>query len=272
MNLSWKRALYGSLTALLLGTTACASRAEPDAATPAQAAVGADAPEAAHLNLIRQALAKVALRADQKQQVDQLAAEAAARHAPIQQARQALANALADQVQAGAIDRTTLKPRLDALQQAVEQSRPADRAALVTLHNLLDSTQRNQFVDALEAQFRGRASEGRGMQMHKWASDLNLSEQQRQQLQAAMRTEFQGKGGGGRGEWRGQAEKGKKLFESFRQDQFTIDSTFAVAPNRVERGATRFVDLAEAAVPILTPEQRAIAAQKLRALSTAAGQ
>src|SRR5262252_10064082 len=166
MNVSWKRALYGSLTALLLGTTACASRAEPDAATPAQAAVGAEAPEVAHVNLIRQALAKVSLRADQQQQIDQLAAQAAIRHAPIQQARQALAGALADQVQAGAVDRTALKPRLDALQLAIEQSRPADRVALLALHHLLDPAQRNQFVDALEAQFRGRPHEARGVQMH----------------------------------------------------------------------------------------------------------
>jgi Spy/CpxP family protein refolding chaperone len=244
---------------------ACASRAEAEGVTSAQAAAAAvDPPEVAHLHFIREALSKVSLRPDQKQAVDQLTADAAARHAPIQQAREALASALADQVQAGAIDRAALQPKIDALVQAIEQARPAGQTALVRLHDLLDKGQRNQFVDALEAQFHGHHGEGRGMKLRKWATDLNLTDAQRQQIHAAVQAQFQGQGGD-QGHGKVGREGMRKLMESFRQDQFIIDPNASpFTSDKVQHHVDKIVSVAAAALPILTPEQRAIAAQKLR--------
>jgi len=245
--------------------TACASRADSEAASPAQAALNETAPEAGHLHFIRDALSKVTLRPDQKTQVETLVADAQARHATIRQAHQALASALADEVQAGTIDRAALQPQIDALTAAIEQSRPQDQAALARLHDLLDPAQRNQFVDAIEAEFHGGGHhEGRGMMMRKWAADLNLSEQQREQIHAALKAKFQGGQNGEKEHWREARENGKKWLESFRQDQF--NATLPVAPAKIGGGIGKIVDVAEAAVPILTPEQRAIAAQKLRTM------
>jgi len=266
MTRFWSRVARGSVIAISLGMAACASRAEAEGVASAQAAgVAEDPPEVAHLHFIREALSKVSLRPDQKQAVDQLAADAAARHAPIKAARLALVSALADQVQAGAIDRALLKPKVDALVQAIEQSRPAGQASLMKLHDILDKTQRHQFVDALEAEFHGRhgGGEGRGMKLRKWATDLNLSDQQRQQIHAAVKAQFQGQESGN-GHGKGMHEA-RQLLESFRQDQFTIDPNASpFTPDKIEHHVDKIVSLAAAAVPILTPEQRAIAAQKLR--------
>jgi hypothetical protein len=53
------------------------------------------------------------------------------------------------------------------------------------------------------------------------------------------------------------------MLESFRQDQFTPPAV-AFGPDKVERGVGRMIDFADAALPTLTAEQRAVAAQKIR--------
>jgi hypothetical protein len=61
-------------------------------------------------------------------------------------------------------------------------------------------------------------------------------------------------------------EQGKQLLESFRQDTFAPDPNPAVfSRDRVEHGVAKMIDLAETALPMLTPDQRAIAAAKIRA-------
>jgi hypothetical protein len=216
--------------------------------------------------LIRNALAKVSLRADQKAVVDQLGREAEARHEPILKARTELRGAVADQVANGKIDRAALKPRIDALLQAIEPARAADRVALGRLHDILDKDQRNQFVDAIESQFQERHHDHPGMKRAaRWAADLNLSDQQRDQIRTAMRTKFEGQREAMKGQWRAMHEQKRQMLESFRQDQFTPDPNMAVfGRDKLENGVGKMLDLVETAVPFLTPEQRAVAAQKIR--------
>jgi Spy/CpxP family protein refolding chaperone len=252
-----------------LALTACASSTEGEAAAAAQAGVNQDPPEVAHMNFVREALTKVSLRPDQQPIVDQLGKDAATRHEAIKTARGALRNAIADQVQAGKIDRAALKPQMDALLAAIDQSRPADRAAMVRLHDVLDKNQRNQFVDALEAQFHdhgahaGRPGLGHARQ---WASDLNLTDQQRDQIRTAVRGKFEGQREQMKEQWHAAREQGQKMLESFRQDQFTLDanSPQLFGRDKIAGGVGKMIDFAEAAVPTLTPEQRVIAAQKIR--------
>ena len=252
-----------------LALTACGSSTEGEAAAAAQAGVNQDPPEVAHMNFVREALTKVSLRPDQQPVVEQLGKDAETRHEAIKAARVALCNALADQVQAGKIDRAALKPQLDALLAAIEQSRPADRAAMVRLHDVLDKNQRSQFVDALESQFRDRmhggARPGLG-HARQWATDLNLSDQQRDQIRTAVRSKFEGQREQMKDQWRATREQGHQLLESFRQDQFTLDanSPQLFGRDKIAGGVGKMIDFAEAAVPTLTPDQRAIAAQKIR--------
>jgi Spy/CpxP family protein refolding chaperone len=249
-----------------LALSACGGADAETAGAVAQAGANVDPPEVAHMRFIREALSKVTLRADQKALVEQLGREADARHEPIRNARAALQARLADQVAAGKIDRAALKPQVDALLQAIEQSRAADRVALGRLHDILDKDQRNQFVDAIEDHFRHGRGEHAGMGGAKrWASDLNLSDQQRDQIRASIHSKFQGDRDAMRQQFQTMREQGKAMLESFRQDQFTPDANAPIfGRDKLERGVGKMIDLAEAAIPVLTPEQRAIAAQKIR--------
>jgi Spy/CpxP family protein refolding chaperone len=265
---SFSRWMAWGSVAGALALTACASSTEGEAAAAAQAGVSQDPPEVAHMNFVREALSKVSLRPDQQPVVDQLGKDAETRHQAIKSARQALRNAIADQVQAGKIDRAALKPQMDALLAAIDQSRPADRAAMMRLHDVLDKNQRGQFVDALEAQFHDRAHGGRASIGHarQWASDLNLTDQQRDQIRTAVRSKFEGQREQMKEQWQATREQGRQMLESFRQDQFTLDanSPQLFGRDKIAGGVGKMIDFAEAAVPTLTPEQRVIAAQKIR--------
>jgi hypothetical protein len=254
---------FGSLAAVV-AIAGCASSAEGEAASAANVGMNADPPEVAHMALIRDAISKLSLRADQRTIVDQLGREADARHEPIRVARTALQGALADQVAAGKIDRALLKPQIDALLQAIDQSRAADRVALGRLHDILDKDQRNQFVDAIEDQVKNRIHDRPGVQNAKrWAADLNLTDQQRDQIRASLQARFQGQRDSMKEQMHSMRQQGKQMLESFRQDQFTPDGT-VFGRDKIERGIGRMIDFAETTLPVLTADQRAIAAQKIR--------
>ena len=249
-----------------LSLSACSSGAEAGPAVAAAQGVSEDPTEVAHFGLLREALDKVSLRADQKAQIDQLAAAAKARHEGVRAAHAALRGAIADQILAGKIDRAALKPQIDALLASVDQTRPDDRQALVQLHDLLDAKQRGELVDAVESSFKSRMQEhhGRGGPQ-KWAADLNLTGAQREQIKAAVHDQFQQNGGAMREQWRGAHEQGRRLLQSFREEKFTLDGAAPLfGRDKIEHGVDRMLDLATVALPILTPEQRAIAAQKVR--------
>src|SRR5262249_14970594 len=161
------------------------------------------------------------------------------------------------------IDRAALKPQMDALLGAIDQSRPADRAALVRLHDVLDKNQRNQFVDALEAQFRDGMHGGGGHHagmghMRQWATDLSLTDAQRDQIRTAVRSKFEGQREQMKAQWQATREQGHQMLESFRQDQFALDanSPQIFGRDKIAFGVNKMIDFAEAAVPTLTPDQR----------------
>jgi Spy/CpxP family protein refolding chaperone len=243
---------------------ACSSGAEAGPAVAAAQAGNEDVGGLPHLGMLRDALDKVALRPEQKTEVDQLVAAAKARHEPIRAAHTALRDKLAEQIVAGKIDRAALKPQIDAVLDAVDKSRADDRAAIVRLHDLLDKGQRDQLVSAIESSFRARMHDHKGQGPRQWAADLNLSDQQRDQIRSAMRDQFHRDGEGGREQWRAAHEQGRRLLQSFREDKFTLDGSAMPGRDRMEHGIDRMIELASVAVPILRPEQRAIAAQKIK--------
>jgi Spy/CpxP family protein refolding chaperone len=252
------------LLASSLSVAAC-SGAEAGPAASAGQPASADPVEGAELGLVREALEKVALRPDQKAEVERLTAAAKVRHEAVHAARVALRNAIADQVLAGKIDRAALKPQIDALLAAIDAARPDDRAAIVRLHDLLDSSQRGELVATIESSFRAKreARKGHGGP-RQWAADLNLTDAQRDQLRAVLREQFHHEGDGPR-QWQAGHEEGRRLLQSFREEKFALDGRASMfGRDRIEHGTERMLGLAEAALPILKPEQRAIAAQKIR--------
>jgi Spy/CpxP family protein refolding chaperone len=221
------------------------------------------------LKLVGDALGDVPLTAGQRAQIEQLASDADARHADARVARQALMVALADQVQAGALDRTALQPRIDALAAALAKAQPADRASFEQLHAILSADQRTAFVDALEARIaehKGKARESHPLKQ--WADDLKLSPDQRTQIKTALHDRFAKSAHSEHPEhaWMEGVHHGEKVLAAFKQDRFVMDE---VAPSRdlsqaASKMSDHFLGLAATVLPLLTPEQRSILAAKLR--------
>jgi Spy/CpxP family protein refolding chaperone len=251
------------------------------AASPA-AVSGTRAPvaQSAHgqVKLLGEALGDVPLSDAQRGQIEKLASDADARHEQGRGARHDLLLAIAAQVEAGTIDRAALQPKIDALVAAIQSAQPADRAAFEQLHGILAPDQRLAFVDAVEARFAehaGRARERLGMR--EWAEALKLTDAQRDQIRTTLRQSFaehmhhgEHDGEQHHGPWEG-GRRGAKVLEAFKQDRFVFDQV--VPPRDVGKGAAmmtdRFVTIAGQVLPILTPEQRTIAAARLRERASA---
>jgi Spy/CpxP family protein refolding chaperone len=253
--------------------------ASEQAASAEAATTRAPVAQSAHgpLKLVGAALGDVPLTASQRTQIEKLAVEADARHGAARTARQDLMLAVAAEVQSGAIDRSALKPKIDALAAALAQAQPADRASLEQLHALLSADQRTAFVDALEARVGESKDKLRsGHPLRQWADELKLTDDQQAQIRTALRDRFQTSGHGGANErpWAAGGHAGAKVLAAFKQDRFVMDE---VAPAKdIAQSAAKmsdhFLGLAETVLPILTPDQRALAAAKIREKASGDGE
>jgi len=265
-----KRTLVSLVIALAPAAVGCAGTvsSEPPATaetatTRAPVAVTAHGP----VKFLGEALGDVPLTASQRTALEQMATDAEARHAQVRAARQDLMTTLAAQIEAGAIDRTALQPKLAAITAAAQASQPADRAAFEQLHAVLTPDQRTAFVDAVAARAQQRKSEfmDKGG-LHQIAQQLQLTDDQKAQIKAAVMQKMQAAGGKDAHDWRGAKHQGEAVMAAFKQDTFVFDQ---VSPpkdvgQQAGRATDRILGIAEIALPILTPAQRTLAAQKLR--------
>jgi Spy/CpxP family protein refolding chaperone len=221
------------------------------------------------------ALGDVPLTDAQRGQIEKLASDADARHDSGRTARHDLMLALASQVEAGAIDRPTLQPKVDAIATVARTAQPLDRAAFEQLHGILGPDQRVAFADAVEARtahtFGHFFADHGGMQ--EWADALKLTDAQRDQIKGILRQDFdggKGRGGHEHGAWDG-GRRGAKILEAFKQDRFVFDEVAPVrdAGQQVETMTDRFLTIAAQVLPVLTPEQRTVAAARLRERASA---
>ncbi len=263
-----------SLALSMLGA-GCGGSVAAEAPTATAEGVAVRAPLAVathgHVKVVAEAIADVPLRSDQRAQIEKLATEADGRQVAVRAARHDLMLALADQVAGGQIDRTSLQPKIDAIGAAALGAQAGDRAALTQLHSILDSSQRSLFVDALESKFQDHGFAhmhmGGGAWKDRWA-ELNLTDAQVDQIQGVLHDTFAAH----HGDWKAGMDHGHKTLEAFRGDSFAIDQ---IAPAMDVQAKTtemsgRFIDIAQRVLPILTPEQRAVAAQKIHSHATAA--
>jgi Spy/CpxP family protein refolding chaperone len=285
--------LVSALTLSSLGTIGCGSAGtEPQTqtgttttdstATIAPVAVGSHG----MVKFVGDALSQVALRPDQRAAIEKLATDAEARHQAALPLRANLANAIAAQVESGKIDEAALQPQIDALTANFEAQRPLDHAAFQKLHDLLDATQRQAFVDAVHANMEAKKSQHKGMRgekMQEWATALNLTDAQKDQIKTSMQTEFAAHmktaafdkdappapGANGGPAWHGGGPGGHgHLLDNFAADTYSIDQ---VAPSTGDMKAhggdmvTHGVHFVEVILPTLTADQRKIAADKIRA-------
>jgi len=266
-----------SVLALSLAAVGCGgSTADTSPQTAQNAATLAPVGAQTHgpVKLVGDALGDVPLRPDQRTELEKLAADAETRHQSIAPARKDLMEAVAAQIEAGKIDRAALQPKIDAAADAFARVRDDDRAAFERMHAILDASQRAKFVDSLQARFEAKRGEfkGRHGEMKQWAEDLKLTDAQKSQIKDAMRAQWKGGHDHEQGEghpaneMKAHHDHGQKVLEAFKGDRFVMDE---VAPKKDTREmATKmsghFIKMAETVMPILTPEQRTLAAQKLR--------
>jgi Spy/CpxP family protein refolding chaperone len=269
------RLAAASLLAFSLAAVGCGgSTADTSPQTAQSAATLAPVGAQTHgpVKLVGDALGDVPLRPDQRTELEKLAADAETRHQSIAPAKKDLMEALATQIEAGKIDRAALQPKIDAAADAFARVRDDDRAALERMHAILDASQRAKFVDALQARFEAKRGEmkGRHGEMKQWAEDLKLTDAQKSQIKDAMRAQWKAGHEQGEGhpmtEMKAHKDHGQQVLEAFKADRFVMDE---VAPKKDTRAMAakmsgHFIQMAETVMPILTAEQRTLAAQKLR--------
>jgi Spy/CpxP family protein refolding chaperone len=154
--------------------------------------------------------------------------------------------------------RTAIEQLAQTRRTAEAPVRQADAQVLTVL---LTPAQRGQLVDAAEARMGSHTGHDRGEHLAKVAKELGLTDQQKEQIASNLRAEHAGQGDAGpHVDHRG---AGKAWLESFRGDSFSPNASGANA--KFEHRADRMEDLFVAAVPVLSPAQRAQLAGHLRA-------
>jgi Spy/CpxP family protein refolding chaperone len=263
-------ASVASLFTFLAAGTAAVAHADTAATEPA--AHGHH--HRGHGDLLRASLRLDSLTAAQRQQIEGLVAQEKATHANVRAARSQLFQALASGVAAGNVDDIALSPQVRAVETAMAADEPTDRATLEKLHAVLTPAQRTELVTRVEAHMqRGGALQhadagatGRREGMGPWAHALNLTDAQRQQIGANLRSIGPAVDPTVRKDAR---ESRLHVVEAFKGDRFVMSEVAPLPdPRLLEQEALRPVRLAKAGAPVLTPEQRATAAGKLRDVAT----
>jgi Spy/CpxP family protein refolding chaperone len=235
-----------------------------------------------HHDLIRAALRLPDLTDAQKGQIETLEQSKRAPHVAARRAHEALAKAVAAQLDAPSvksIDRNQLKPQLQAVISADAAVEAANASALAGLHGVLTPAQRTELADKLSARMAereqkhaareaqksadtaaktGRASGERG---GPWGRALGLSPAQEAQIRANL--EAAGVNPPARGNFEAQAQQ---MLNDFKQPTFT--APVATGPAKIGR----VVDMAQAALPVLTDAQRTELANLLRGSQNEGGQ
>lgn len=212
-------------------------------------------------DLLGDALRDVKLRPEQRTQIDQLKKDALTTHTALRAAKRVLLEATALQMEASKFDRWALKAPVDAVMQAWEKDSRAERIALDKLHALLDKEQRAQLAAAIEAQL-GHGDAGEAGDVRRLGEDLKLDKEQREHLAAWFKDQAKAER-----ESRAQAkDRERKLLDAFKGDKFKSDQAYPLATARVrpQEETDRLVAVAEQLHPVLSGEQRALAATMLR--------
>jgi len=240
------------------------------ALVPAGVALAQQAPSSAQpgghhghrMGLVGEALTLDSLTPAQRTAIEQLVQTRRTAEVPVRQADAQVLTILAQQVEQASINRQALAPTVQARETAAVAARTVDLDTMQKLHDLLTPAQRGQLVDAAEAHMHGHKGPHAGGHMAKIAKDLGLTDQQKQQIASNFRAERSAEGDAG--PHASHKGEGKAWMDSFRGDTFSASSASAGAQGRIEHRADRMEDLLTAAVPVLSPAQRAQLATHLR--------
>lgn len=242
----------------------------------AYAQQGASSAHPGHHKGHRGGLVGAALKLDsltpaQRTAIEQLVQTRKTAEVPVRQADAQVLTVLAQQVEQASIDRAALAPTVSARESAAVAARNVDLDTVQKLHDILTPAQRGQLVDGIEAKFQAHMGAGKhdGGADHEGrfegiAKKLGITDAQKAQIMANLKAERQAEGATP-GQHPDFKAAGKAWLDSFRGDSFNASASASNMPQMMDRRANHMEDILTAAVPVLTPAQRAEVASHLRA-------
>ena len=220
-----------------------------------------------------QALKLGSLTSNQRQAIEQIQVALKAPRQAAKLARTQYAEAVAMQVQAGAVNLTALQLKAAQVVTAATAESIAERGGIAQLHSVLDASQRAELVNGIEAKMdqRGQAgakhrARGRG-ESAKLAKQLGLSDTQKQEVRDVLKAErkaHQNPQGASQAKGQRMVQR-KQNLESFKGDTFTPSGDPTTAASRAREHVVVYTETVQKILPILTAEQRGVFAQKIQA-------
>jgi len=208
---------------------------------------------------IDEALAHANLTDEQAEKLSQVGKEVDSLMAGVHQARRDLMLALAQQMDAGRIDRQALEPQVQALVNAKNEVSPAIKTALQTIYDTLNPEQRTAFADALEKSIQARVQMHgeKGGWLEQWASELNLNDQQKEQVRQIL-TQLKPVA-------EQHHQRMNQVLSGFRGQAFNIEQVMPEGDleNEAQQAVERTIAIAAQVAQVLTPQQRQLAARKI---------
>ncbi len=206
--------------------------------------------------LVVDALSKVCLTDDQRGAIEQLGREVRPKEEAVANARHALLTTLAEDVRSDNFDDAALKSKVDDVVKARKESSPGLRKALEDLHGILDSNQRAQFADAIDARIDQMKSASKSW-ADKLSTDLALSDEQKTRVRDVLDTT--------KSDRESDRDRVKAVFDAFKGDQFNVDQ---IAPEsdveaRARARTESMVRCAREIAAVLTADQRSKLADKI---------
>ncbi len=280
-SMKGRTGLIAALLAAAMATVGCAGASSAPPAT----AAGAPEDEASSSLVerhryhhhggvtlfIAMSLDTLGVSPEQRAAVEKVRAELDARMEPARAADQALLTALADGVAAGAIDATKVDAAVAQVASSVALVHDASTSALDALHEVLTPLQRATLMDKVESHWAvwqnanaGDPARPSASHLAELAKDLDLSPDQVDKIGVAL--------GGGTAaapplDRQKVAAHLKGFDDAFRGDKFEAKSLTTASDANAHVagwGAAHMAHFVETVSPLLTTEQRAALAERLR--------
>jgi len=175
------------------------------------------------------------------------------------QAKQAVLLALADQLEAGRVELAPLQRVLTTYMAARKQLSGTFRAALEQIYTTLDPAQRKRFAESFAQQFQAEVQKQLSPEwIDAFATTLKLTDEQKKQLAEMIRNREKS--------FVGELDRLGRALGSFPSDATAFATSFpqSLDPLFALESALRMVQSTSKISAILTPEQRALAADLLR--------
>jgi Spy/CpxP family protein refolding chaperone len=211
------------------------------------------------VQLIDEALSGISLSPEQTNALQKLGAEDDAKVGAVDKAKHEYLMALADQIETGKVDESALKDQKKKVEEAAEAASPTVRKSFQKMHDILDASQRKEFV----THFRDILKERAGLldpdkQVDRWAKTLSLTDDQKAKVRAILEED--------RTLGEKVHERLEKVLDAFPSDSFSIEEVVPAGSidERTDKMLDRITDVAKRVTEVLTPEQCKAAARAIR--------